>query len=77
MNEPQASIAQQPESRNRWILDAARRLSLAASQLKSIEGMSLEPDQLSEAWDEAYAELYRANEELIELLPVEPKPELK
>lgn len=75
--EPQAYQAQQPESSYRWIVDAARRLSLAASELKSIEGMSLEPDDLSDAWDHAYAELYRANEELIQLLPVEPKPELR
>ncbi len=77
MNEPQAYNAEQPESRNRWIVDAARRLSLAASHLKAIEAMHLEADELSDAWDHAYGELYRANEELIRLLPVEPKPELR
>lgn len=77
MAEPQAYEAEQPASRNRWIVDAARRLSQAASHLKAIEGMSLEPDQLSDAWEHAYGELYRANQELIELLPEEPKPELR
>jgi len=45
------------------ILAAAYRLSIAANELKSIEGMSLEPNELSDAWDHAYAELYRANDE--------------
>lgn len=77
MNEPQAYQAEQPESRNRWIVDAARRLSQAASHLKAIEGMDLDANQLSDAWDHAYGELYRANEELIRVLPVEPKAELR
>ena len=44
------------------VITEARRLSMAASELKLIEDAHLEPDALSDAWEHAYSELYRANE---------------
>ena len=40
----------------------AQSLSMAATELKLIENMHLEPDALSDAWEHAYSALYRANE---------------
>lgn len=44
------------------LFTCAQRLSMAASELKLIEGAHLEPSALSDAWDHAYSALYRANE---------------
>lgn len=57
------------------LISEAKRLSMAATELKLIEGMGLEPDALSDAWEHAYSELYRANEAfksaLVQMFPQE------
>ena len=61
------------------LIQEAKRLSMAASELKIIENMQLEPDALSDAWDHAYSELYRANEgfksALYQMFPQERTPD--
>ena len=57
------------------LISEAKRLSMAASELKLIENMQLEPNALSDAWEHAYSELYRANEgfksALVQMFPQE------
>lgn len=62
---PQAYQADRQRAAEVMVIMAAKRMSSAASELKTIEGMNLEPDELSDAWDHAYAKLYRANEEFL------------
>jgi hypothetical protein len=62
------------------LISEAKRLSLAASELKLIEDRELDltPDQLSDAWEHAYSELYRANKgfksALHQMFPQETAP---
>jgi hypothetical protein len=62
MDEPQAMNA--PNGHMNLIIAEAHRISFAADELKRLESASLTPDELSDAWDHAYGELYRANEAL-------------
>lgn len=47
---------------------ASKEMSLAASELKNLESSGLDANALSDAWDNAYAWLYRANTALKALL---------